>query len=112
MNQHKFLPITVTDADFDDQVLACDGIAVVDFWASWCGPCHSMAQGLEAFARKNGGRVHVFKLDVEDNPKTAEKYDIQSVPTVIFFRDGQPVVICRGAVSEGALQSKLETLLG
>lgn len=112
MLEEQYSPITVDDADFGDRVLASRGLAVVDFWAPWCGPCRSMAPGLEAFARKNGGCVKVFKLDVEENPKTAEKYDIRSVPTVIFFRDGEPLEMARGALSEAALQSRLEALLG
>jgi thioredoxin 1 len=104
-------PITVTDDDFDSEVLEGEGISIVDFWAPWCGPCHTMAPGLEAFAEENAGRVKVFKLDVDDNPKVAEEYEIRSIPTVIFFKDGDEVEKNVGAMSQASLQSKLEDIL-
>lgn len=103
-------PINIADADFEDNVLKNKGISVVDFWAPWCGPCHSMAPGLDAFAETNKERVRVFKLDVDDNPKTAERFEIKSVPTVIFFKDGKPVDIIPRAMSESNLQAKLDSL--
>lgn len=106
------VPVEVKDADFDKVVLKTEGIAVVDFWAPWCGPCHTMAPGLEAFAAGNAGRVKVFKLDVDDNPKIAERYEIRSIPTIIFFREGEPVETNVGAMSETSLQEKLNALLG
>jgi len=103
-------PVTLTDSTFDEQVLNADGIVVVDFWAPWCGPCHQMAPGIEAFARANEGKVTVYKLDVDENPKNAERYEIRSVPTVIFFVKGDPAYISRGAMSQNSLQKKLEEL--
>ncbi len=105
-------PVDITDFQFEDEVLKAEGVTVVDFWAPWCGPCHTMAPALEAFSNANKGKIKVFKLDVDDNPKTAEKYAIQSIPTVIFFRDGDPVDVTAGAVSETTLQGKLDSLLG
>ena len=84
-------PINITDAQFEEEVLKAEGIVVVDFWAPWCGPCHQMAPALESFTAANAGKVKVVKVDSDDNPKTAEKYGIKSIPTVIFFRDGEPV---------------------
>jgi thioredoxin 1 len=103
-------PVILTDSQFDQQVLKADGIVVVDFWAPWCGPCHQMAPGLEAFAQANEGKVTVYKLDVDENPKNAERYEIRSVPTVIFFVKGDPVYISRGAMSQSSLQKKLGEL--
>jgi thioredoxin 1 len=103
-------PVALSDSQFDEQVLKARGIVVVDFWAPWCGPCHQMAPGLEAFALANEGSARVFKLDVDDNPKTAEKYEIRSVPTIIFFLNGEPVYIGRGAMSQASLQKKLDEL--
>jgi thioredoxin 1 len=105
-------PNVLTDSHFEQQVLKAKGIAVVDFWAPWCGPCLQMAAGLEAFAEANEARVKVFKLDADDNPKTAEKFEIRSVPTVIFFKDGEPLFISRGAMSQASMQKKLDELLG
>ncbi len=109
MSENK--PIEITDYDFGQQVLQAEGIAIVDFWAPWCGPCHTMAPALEAFSAENAGKVKVFKLDSDDNPKTADKYGIKSIPTVIFFKDGEPVETHVGAMTQAALQSKLEDLL-
>ena len=104
-------PMNITDAQFEQEVLKAEGISVIDFWAPWCGPCHTMAPALEAFAEANAGRVRVYKLDVDDNPKTAEKYEIRSIPTVIFFKDGEPEVVSVGAISEAGLQEKLDVLI-
>ena len=90
-------PINVTDADFEEEVLKATGIVVVDFWAPWCGPCHQMAPALESFAAANAGKIKVVKIDSDDNPKTAEKYGIKSIPTVIFFKDGEAVARKAGA---------------
>jgi thioredoxin 1 len=101
----------LTDSSFRELVLEAEGIVVVDFWAPWCGPCIQMNSGLEAFSEANEGRVKVFKLDADDNPKTAEKYEIRSVPTIIFFQDAKPIFISRGAMSQASLQKKLDELL-
>ena len=105
-------PKSITDADFEEMVLQADGIRVVDCWAPWCGPCHSMAPALEAFAEANAERVKVFKLDVDDNPKTAEKYEVRSIPTILFFKDGELKETNVGAMSQASLQEKLDTLSG
>jgi thioredoxin 1 len=101
----------ITDASFEEEVLSVKGVSVVDFWAPWCGPCHSMAPGLESFAEANNGRVKVFKLDVDDNPRIAERFKIRSVPTVVFFRDGEAVDVSPKALSESDMQKKLDSLL-
>jgi thioredoxin 1 len=103
-------PVALSDSQFDEQVLEAKGIVVVDFWAPWCGPCHQMAPGFEAFAQANEGSATVFKLDVDDNPKTAEKYEIRSVPTIIFFVNGEAVYIARAVMSQASLQKKLDEL--
>jgi thioredoxin 1 len=104
-------PISITDDQFDREVLKHKGISVVDFWAPWCGPCIQMAPALESFAASNIGRVAVFKLDVDENPKTAERFEIRSVPTIIFFKDGETQHISRGTMSGAGLQKKLNELL-
>lgn len=107
----KTKPIALTDSQFDGAIRNSPGIVVVDFWAPWCGPCVQMAPGLEAFSEANAGRVTVYKLDADDNPKSAEKYEIRSVPTLIFFREGEPIFVSRGAMSQSSLQKKLDELL-
>ena len=103
-------PINITDAQFEDMVLKAEGLVIVDFWAPWCGPCHQMAPSLEAFAQANTGKVKVFKLDSDENPKTAEKYEIRSIPTIIFFQNGEPVSRTAGTMSETTLQRTLDSL--
>jgi thioredoxin len=104
-------PISITDAQFREEVLEKEGVSVVDFWAPWCGPCLQMTPGFEAFAKANEGKVRVFKLDVDDNPKTAEKYEIRSIPTIIFFLNGEPAYTSRATMTQAALQKQLEELL-
>lgn len=105
-------PLSITDKEFENKVLNAPGIRVVDFWAPWCGPCVQMAPVLEAFTASNAGKIKVFKIDVDENPKTTEKLGIRSVPTIIFFRDGYPVYTSTGAMSEEDLQGQLRKLLG
>jgi thioredoxin 1 len=103
-------PESITDDRFEELVSKSEGLVVVDFWATWCGPCLHMAPALEAFAGANAGAVKVYKLDVDDNAKTAQKFQIRSIPTLIFFRNGEPVDISIGAVSQSTLQKKLDAL--
>jgi len=102
---------SITDDQFEREVLSHQGVSVVDFWAPWCGPCIQMAPALESFAASNAGKVDVYKLDVDENPKTAERFEIRSVPTIIFFKDGQIQHISRGTMSATSLQNKLNELL-
>ena len=102
----------ISDQQFEERVLKNKGVVLVDFWAPWCGPCIQMGPGLDNFARDNEGKVKVYKLDVDENPKTAEKYEIRSVPTVIFFRGGEPLFVSRAAMSQASMQKKLDELLG
>lgn len=104
-------PMSITDDQFEREILNHRGISVVDFWAPWCGPCIQMAPALESFAASNAGKVTVYKLDVDENPKTAERFEIRSVPTIIFFKDGRPQHISRGTMSVTSLQNKLNELL-
>ena len=104
-------PANLTDDQFEQAVLKANGLQVVDFRAPWCGPCLHMAPALEAFAEANAGKVSVYKVDVDENPKTAQKYQIRSIPTVIFYKNGEPADISIGAVSQSTLQKKLDALL-
>ena len=79
----------VSDATFESEVLKATGPVVVDFWAEWCGPCRMIAPALEEIAGSLGEKVKIVKLNVDENPQTAAKYNIQSIPTLMIFKAGQ-----------------------
>lgn len=89
---------TVSDATFEAEVLKVPGPVLVDFWAAWCGPCRQLTQVLEDMAIALEGRLTIVRLDVDANPQTAAKQGIQSVPTLIMFRDGQTLARKVGAL--------------
>jgi len=79
----------VSDADFESEVLQSSGPVVVDFWAEWCGPCRQIAPALEEIAGSLNGRVRIVKLNVDENPQTASKYGVMSIPTLMIFKNGE-----------------------
>ncbi len=81
----------VGEADFDELVLKSELPVLVDFWASWCGPCKMVAPVLEELAADYGGKVKVLKVNVDENPDTASRYSIMSIPTMILFKNGEPI---------------------
>ncbi|MCS7182504.1 MAG: thioredoxin [Thermoanaerobaculum sp.] len=103
--------IQVTDQDFDEKILNGGKPALVDFWATWCGPCRMIAPHVEALAQEYAGKAIVAKLDVDQNRQTAIRFGIQSIPTLLFFKDGKLVDRVVGAVDKKVLKSKLEALL-
>ena len=104
--------LTVSDATFDETVGASSNPVVVDFWAEWCGPCKMIAPALEEIATEHRGKVTVAKLNVDDNPDTARRYDVMSIPTLLVFRDGQPVKRLVGAKGKGQLLQDLAEFIG
>jgi thioredoxin 1 len=82
-------PIVVTDANFDSEVLHAELPVLVDFWAEWCGPCRAVAPTVAAIAQENPTKLRVGKLDVDNNNHTAFRYGVQSIPTLILFKNGQ-----------------------
>ncbi len=103
--------MVVTDQTFDSEVLNCGKPAVVDFWAVWCGPCRMVAPHVEALAKAFAGRAVVAKLDVDTNRQTAMRYGIQSIPTLLFFKNGAVADRIVGAVSYQKLEETLKALL-
>lgn len=101
----------VTDATFENTVVNGDKPAMVDFWATWCGPCRIIAPHVEALAQEFSGKAVVAKLDVDSNRQTAIKFGIQSIPTLLFFKGGKLVDRVIGAVDKKVLKEKLTALL-
>jgi thioredoxin 1 len=101
----------VTDASFESTVINSDKPAMVDFWATWCGPCKIIAPHVEALAEEFAGRAVIAKVDVDSNRQTAIKFGIQSIPTLLFFKGGKVVDRVIGAVDKKVLRNKLTAQL-
>ncbi|SFP85549.1 thioredoxin [Amycolatopsis arida] len=104
--------VKVTDASFADDVLTSDKPVLVDFWATWCGPCRMVAPVLEEIASEHKDKLTVAKLDIDENPNAARDYQVMSVPTLILFKGGKPVKQIVGAKPKAALLSDLADVLG
>jgi thioredoxin 1 len=103
--------VTVTDASFSEQVLQSDKLVLVDFWATWCGPCRAVAPVLEEIAAEHADTLTVAKLDIDQNPAVARDYRVLSVPTLILFKGGEPVKQIVGAKPKAALLNDLADYL-
>jgi thioredoxin 1 len=101
----------VTSATWDQEVLKAPGLVLVDFWAVWCGPCRMVAPIVDEIAKDYDGKLKVVKLNTDENPDIAGKYQIRGIPTLMFFKGGQTVDQVVGAVPKAQLKTKVDTLL-
>ena len=104
--------VTLSDATFDETVGGSEKPVLVDFWAEWCGPCKMIAPVLEEIATEQGEKLEIAKLNVDDNPNTAMKYNVMSIPTLLVFKDGEPVKRLVGAKGKGQLLQELAEYVG
>ena len=98
--------VDVTDSDFEIEIEKHEGLAVVDFWATWCGPCRIVGPVLDQLAAEFEGKAKVVKMDVDTNIKTPARFMVRSIPTILFFKDGKLVDQVIGSVPKAQLESK------
>ena len=99
--------MTLSDATFDESIGGADTPVLVDFWAEWCGPCKMITPVLEDIASEHGGRIRIVKLNVDDNPNVARRYDVMSIPTLLVFVDGEVKKRLVGAKGKAQLLEEL-----
>jgi thioredoxin 1 len=105
-------PVAISDASFETEVVNAQNPVLVDFWAEWCGPCRMIAPILETISDEYSDSLKITKLDVDNNPQTAMKFGVQSIPTLILFKDGQPVERIIGYMPKERLLQKIKPHIG
>ena len=103
--------IKVDEGSWDTQVMKAPGLVMVDFWAVWCGPCQMVAPVVEDLANEYAGKLRVMKLNTDENPEIAGRYQVMSIPTILFFKDGKPVEKLIGARPKRQFKDVIDSLL-
>jgi thioredoxin 1 len=103
---------SITGQNFDQEVLQSQGLVMVDFWATWCGPCKIVAPVVEELAKEYAGKVKFVKVNTDENQDLASRYNIRGIPTLMFFKDGNMVDQVVGAVPKAQLKTKIDSLMG
>ncbi len=98
----------ITDENFDEEIGSSEGLAIVDFWAEWCGPCRMVGPIIEELALEYSGKIKVGKLDVDSNRATAGRFNIRSIPSILYFKDGEMVDAVVGAYPKEYLEEKIQ----
>ena len=104
-------PVTITDASWKKEVEDCPIPVLVDFWAPWCGPCRAVAPMLDALAGERAGKLKIAKQNVDENPQSAARFNVQAIPTMIVFRGPLEIDQIRGALPKAALETRLARLI-
>ncbi|MDZ4227644.1 MAG: thioredoxin, partial [Candidatus Levybacteria bacterium] len=100
--------VTFTDSNFKTEVLETKGSVVVDFWAPWCGPCRTVSPIIDELAKEFKGKVRIGKINVDENSQIAGEYGVMSIPSVVFFKNGQPIRTMVGAQSKENYKQEIE----
>jgi thioredoxin 1 len=108
MGATNTLTVHVSDASFAAEIEQANGLVLVDFWASWCGPCQVVAPILDQLAGEYLGKAKVTKVDVDANQRTAMRFNVRSIPSILFFKNGQHVDTVIGAVPKATLEGKIK----
>jgi len=101
------LTTAVTEQSFDQEVLQSDKPVIVDFWAEWCGPCHAVSPVLDRIIQEHGGELRLVKVNIDEQPALSQRYGVQSIPTMILFKNGEPAAAALGAQPKPALEKAL-----
>src|SRR2546421_10817676 len=97
----------VTETTFEHEVLQSDKPVIVDFWAEWCGPCHAVGPVLDKIAEERSDELKLVKVNIDEEQELARRYGIQSIPTIVLFKDGEPAAAAIGAQPKGAIERSL-----
>jgi thioredoxin 1 len=101
----------VTDTSFEAEVEQHDGLALVDFWATWCGPCRMVGPIVDQLAAEYAGKAKIVKMDVDANLRTTTRYNVRSIPTILFFKGGKVVDSVVGAMPKATIEAKIQALV-
>lgn len=105
------MTIDITDDNFQEMITSSDKLILVDFWAEWCGPCKSLAPALEDASNDLGEKIIVYKINIDQNPTTPQKYGVRGIPTIIFFKGGEVVDRQVGVLPKSKLYEKIENVI-